>query len=244
MSQKHFSEMMKAAGGEESARKPMPPGNAPSLGPTNINETPEEPTVFGDSLPVTEPPVSIQDDAEYNHDSEQIEHKGGGMPTNSKDVGGLGEFSAPAFGPGPKAVGHAGVGTGVGAGTIPGSAFGGRGSGHRKALSAQTAGQEEAGFTRDGDQTGGDKQSGDGKMSQNAEAASSLFSATPQSTGDGRQQGGGETGLGPAPKRIVMNGLSLGTRLNRQPQSEGDDKSSPEDGPDNVVHGIQTHCAW
>jgi hypothetical protein len=88
---------------------------------------------------------------EYYDESEKFEHRGGGIPSTSKDpsLGGLGGFNVMAWGPGAKVTGKGGIGIGVGTGTMSGSGgsgtgFGGRGSGWRKASLASGGGTRQS----------------------------------------------------------------------------------------------------
>ncbi|MGO8690707.1 MAG: prenyltransferase/squalene oxidase repeat-containing protein [Thermoguttaceae bacterium] len=102
----------------------------------DIGETPEDPTELNTDTLTT---GQVEQQEEYNDDSEVFEHKGGGTPGVAKDAAGGSGFNVMAWGAGVKVTGKGGVGTGVGTGTSSGSGgngtgFGGRGSGHRAAM--------------------------------------------------------------------------------------------------------------
>jgi hypothetical protein len=114
-------------------------------------ETPEDPTELSTETLTLEKPAQIAQEAEFNDDSAQFEHRGGGMASDSKqpDTGGLGGFDIKGVGAGPAVKGKGGVGIGVGTGTHPGSGgsgwgFGGRGSGSRKAMLGSGGGTKQS----------------------------------------------------------------------------------------------------
>jgi hypothetical protein len=83
---------------------------------------------------------------EYIDDSPVFERKGGGAPARNKDaVDAPGGFNVMGYGAGPKTSGAGGMGIGLGTGKNWGSGgddvgFGGRGSGHRKAMLGSAGG--------------------------------------------------------------------------------------------------------
>jgi hypothetical protein len=134
----------------EEAKVDKTDADPPPLEKFEIGDPPEEPTVLDTESLTLEKPATIEQTEEYNDDSANFEHKGGGMASTSKDnLGGLGGFSVMNFGPGARVTGKGGVGTGVGTGTHAGSGgggegFGGRGSGHRKAMLASGGGTKQS----------------------------------------------------------------------------------------------------
>ncbi|MBC8113007.1 MAG: terpene cyclase/mutase family protein, partial [Candidatus Saccharimonas sp.] len=108
-----------------------------------VGETPVEPTVLNtDSL--TEPPATIEQDAQYNDSSAVFEEAGGGMANGTSAVGGLG-VSLASLGDGPALMGAAGLEVGKGDGNKGGSGgagegFGGRGTGSREKMVASGGG--------------------------------------------------------------------------------------------------------
>jgi hypothetical protein len=116
-----------------------------------VGETPEDPTELNTNTLTLEKPAQLAREAEFNDQSEHFEHRGGGMPSDSKqpNVGGLGGFDIEATGAGPAVRGKGGVGIGIGTGTHPGSGgsgfgFGSRGSGSRKAMLGSGGGTKQS----------------------------------------------------------------------------------------------------
>jgi hypothetical protein len=116
-----------------------------------LGETPLDPTELSTETLTLEKPAQIAQEAEFNDDNAQFEHRGGGMPSDGAqpDTGGLGGFDIKGIGPGPAVKGRGGVGVGVGTGTRSGSGgdasgFGGRGSGSRKALLGSGGGTKQS----------------------------------------------------------------------------------------------------
>ena len=108
-----------------------------------VGETPLEPTVLSTES-LTEPPATIEQDAQYNDSSAVFEEAGGGMASGTSAVGGLGVNLA-ALGDGPALMGAAGLEVGKGDGTKGGSGgagegFGGRGTGSREKMIASGGG--------------------------------------------------------------------------------------------------------
>jgi hypothetical protein len=108
-----------------------------------IGETPIEPSVLNTET-LTEPPATIEQDAQYNDASAEFMESGGGTATGTSTVGGLG-LSLAALGDGPALSGAAGLEVGKGEGTKGGSGgagegFGGRGSGSREKMLASGGG--------------------------------------------------------------------------------------------------------
>jgi len=117
----------------------------------DVGETPDDPTELNTNTLTLEKPAQLAQAAEFNDDSEHFEHRGGGMPSDSKqpNVGGAGGFDIQEVGSGPSAKGKGGVGVGIGTGTHAGSGgsgwgFGGRGSGSRKALLGSGGGTKQS----------------------------------------------------------------------------------------------------
>lgn len=116
-----------------------------------VGETPEDPTELNTGTLMLEKPAQLAQEAEFNDDSTHFEHRGGGMPSESKqpNIGGFGGFDISDAGSGPTAKGRGGVGIGIGTGIHAGSGgsgwgFGGRGSGDRKAMLASGGGTKQS----------------------------------------------------------------------------------------------------
>ncbi len=60
----------------------------------DVGETPEDPTELNTETLTLEKPAQLAQEAEFNDASEHFEHRGGGMPSDSKqpNVGGFGGF--------------------------------------------------------------------------------------------------------------------------------------------------------
>jgi hypothetical protein len=117
----------------------------------DLGETPEDPTELSTETLTLEKPAQLAQDAEFNDAGQHFEHRGGGMPSDSKqpNVGGFGGFDVQDAGAGPSIKGKGGVGVGIGTGTHAGSGgsgwgFGGRGSGSRKAMLASGGGTKQS----------------------------------------------------------------------------------------------------
>ncbi len=117
----------------------------------DIGETPEDPTELSTDTLDLEKPAVIAQEAEYNDEKANFEHKGGGVAAvaDQPNTGGLGGFDIKGFGAGPAIKGKGGVGIGVGTGTHAGSGgdgsgFGGRGSGSRKAQLGTSGGTKQS----------------------------------------------------------------------------------------------------
>ncbi len=114
-----------------------------------VGETPIEPSVLNTES-LTEPPASIEQDAQFNDSSAVFEEAGGGMAaTSTVSLGGLGGFDVSAIGSGPTVRGGGGVGVGVGTGDKGGSGgagegFGGRGTGSRQEMLSSGGGTAES----------------------------------------------------------------------------------------------------
>lgn len=114
-----------------------------------VGETPIEPTVLNTET-LTEPPASIEQEAQFNDNSAIFEEAGGGLASaTTPSFGGLGGFDVTAIGGGPAVRGPGGVGVGVGTSDKAGSGgagegFGGRGSGSRQAMLASGGGTAES----------------------------------------------------------------------------------------------------
>ena len=112
---------------------------------------PRTPTELNTETLTLEKPAQLAQEAEFNDASQHFEHRGGGMPSDSKqpNVGGFGGFDVQDLGGGPSVKGKGGVGVGIGTGTHAGSGgsgwgFGGRGSGSRKAMLASGGGTKQS----------------------------------------------------------------------------------------------------
>lgn len=115
-----------------------------------VGETPIEPTVLNTET-LTEPPAAtIEQDAQFNDNSDVFVEAGGGTAASATvSLGGLGGFDVAAFGSGPAVRGAGGVGVGVGTSDKGGSGgagegFGGRGSGSRQAMLASGGGTADS----------------------------------------------------------------------------------------------------
>ena len=133
---------------QRSSRRPIVPEKIERF---DVGETPEDPTELNTDTLTLEKPAQLAQEAEFNDASEHFEHRGGGMPSDSKqpNVGGFGGFDVQDIGAGPSVKGKGGVGVGIGTGTHPGSGgsgwgFGGRGSGSRKAMLASGGGTKQS----------------------------------------------------------------------------------------------------
>lgn len=123
-----------------------------------IGQTPEDPTELNtDTLSLENPgeaaEVQIAQEEKYYDDSSTFrEAAGGGMATaagNQPDLGGLGGFDFKAAGIGPSVKGKGGVGVSLGTGAYAGAGgdawgFGGRGTGHRKAMLGSGGGTRQS----------------------------------------------------------------------------------------------------
>ena len=108
-----------------------------------VGDTPVEPSVLNTES-LTEPPATIEQDAQYNDASAEFVEAGGGMSSGTSAVGGLG-VSLAALGDGPALTGATGLEVGKGDGSKGGSGgagegFGGRGSGSREKMLASGGG--------------------------------------------------------------------------------------------------------
>ncbi len=108
-----------------------------------VGETPLEPTVLNTES-LTEPPATIEQDAQYNDASAEFVEAGGGVSSGTSAVGGLG-VSLSSLGDGPALMGAVGLEVGKGDGSKGGSGgagegFGGRGSGSREKMLASGGG--------------------------------------------------------------------------------------------------------
>ena len=108
-----------------------------------IGETPVEPSVLNTES-LTEPPATMEQDAQYNDASAEFVEAGGGAANGTSAVGGLG-VSLASLGDGPALMGAAGLEVGKGDGSKGGSGgagegFGGRGSGSRDKMLASGGG--------------------------------------------------------------------------------------------------------
>ncbi len=117
----------------------------------DVGEAPEDPTELNAETLTLEKPAQLAQEAEFNDESEHFEHRGGGMPSDTKqaNTGGLGGLDIQDIGAGPSVKGKGGVGVGIGTGTHPGSGgsgygFGSRGSGSRKAMLASGGGTKQS----------------------------------------------------------------------------------------------------
>ena len=115
-----------------------------------VGETPIEPTVLNTES-LTEPPAAtIEQDAQFNDNSEIFEQAGGGTAkTAAVSFGGLGGFDVSAIGAGPAVRGPGGVGESVGTSNKGGSGgagegFGGRGAGSRQKMLAMSGGTADS----------------------------------------------------------------------------------------------------
>jgi len=112
----------------------------------------EDPTEQPTDLQLYERPAAVAQEEAYFDDNPEFSDKGGGGIANApKDAnfGGLGGFDMKALGAGPAVHGQGGVGLGAGFGTRPGSGgegtgFGGRATGHRKAMLASGGGTKQS----------------------------------------------------------------------------------------------------
>ena len=119
-----------------------PPAKTDPLEHFEVGDTPIDPTALDtETLSMADAPHEAQVE-EYNDESKEFEHKGGGVANgNANSIGGAGGFDVKAIGPGPAVKGFGGYGSGVGTGTQGGSGgdgtgFGGRGKGKQAALAA------------------------------------------------------------------------------------------------------------
>ncbi len=108
-----------------------------------IGETPVEPSVLNTEA-LTEPPATMEQDAQYNDASAEFVEAGGGVSSGTTTVGGLG-VSLAALGDGPALMGASGLEVGKGDGSKGGSGgagegFGGRGTGSREKMLASGGG--------------------------------------------------------------------------------------------------------
>ena len=111
-----------------------------------VGETPVEPSVLNTES-LTEPPATIEQDAQYNDASAEFVEAGGGISSGTSAVGGLGVNLA-SLGDGPALSGATGLEVGKGDGTRGGAGgagegFGGRGAGSRDAMLASGGGTKD-----------------------------------------------------------------------------------------------------